>query len=141
MFGTIRRHQKWLWIVISSATIISFVAYFSPQQRRQRGWWSPHDQVGSIDGRPISRDQYANAQREAALQYLLNYGQWPGDDAMSRQSGLLERGIRERILLLNEIAKLDIQVGEPAIARWVANYFRDRDDPAFRKDLYDQFVK
>src|ERR1041385_4139783 len=115
MFGTIRRHQKWLWIVISGVTIISFVAFFSPQQRRQRGWTGPHDQVGSINGRPVSRDQYATAQREAALQYRLNYGQWPGDDAMSRQAGLLEREARNRLFFLFEVDKLNIEVDEPAI--------------------------
>jgi hypothetical protein len=141
MFGTIRRHQKWLWVVISGVTIVSFVAFFSPQQRRQRGWTGPHDQVGAINGRPINRDQYASAQREAALQYVFNYGQWPGEDAMSRQAGLLERETRNRIVLLNEVSDLDIEVSDSAVAQWIAEAFRDRSDKTFRKDAYDQFVK
>jgi peptidyl-prolyl cis-trans isomerase D len=141
MFGTIRRHQKWLWIVISTVTIISFVAFFSPQQRKQRGWTGPRDLIGSINGRPITRDQYANAYREAELRYLFSYGEWPGNDTMSRQSGLIEREARNRLLLLDQINELNIQVGEPAIAQWILDAFRDRTDKSFRKDSYDQFIK
>ena len=50
MFGTIRRHQKWLWIAVSTVTIISFVAFFSPQQRRQGGWTGPNYAVAYAIG-------------------------------------------------------------------------------------------
>src|SRR3954447_7830512 len=98
MFGTIRRHQKWLWIVISTVTIVSFVAFFSPQRRRQAGWTGSRDQVGSINGRPVYREEYASAYREAELRYLFSYGDWPGNDNMSRQSGVMEREARNRML-------------------------------------------
>src|SRR5690242_4825097 len=141
MFGTIRRHQKWLWIVISTVTIISFVAFFSPNRRRQAGWTGPRDQVGSINGRAITRDQYAQAYREAELRYLFSYGDWPGNDAASRQSGVIERETRNRLVLLDKVNELDIQVGEPAVAEWIADTFRDRTDKTFRKDSYENFVK
>jgi hypothetical protein len=143
MFGTIRRHQKWLWIVISTLTIISFVAYFSPQRRRQGGWSSPHDYVGSIDGRPINREEYASIYHEAELRYLFSYGEWPGNDAMSRQSGMLEREVRSRFLLVEEIKKLHIDVGEAAAAKWIADNaaFHDRNDNHFRLEAYEQFTK
>lgn len=141
MFGTIRRHQKWLWIAISTVTIISFVAFFSPQQTQQGGWTSTGDNVGSINGRPVTREEYANAYRESELRYLFSYGNWPGDDSMSRQSGMLEGETRNRIFLLEKIDQLDIEVSEPAIARWIADSFRDRTDNSFRKDSYDQFIK
>jgi hypothetical protein len=54
---------------------------------------------------------------------------------------MIERETRNRLLLIDEIRKLDIQVGEPAIAQWVADAFRDRTEKTFRKDAYDQFVK
>jgi parvulin-like peptidyl-prolyl isomerase len=141
MFGTIRRHQKWLWIVISTVTIISFVAFFSPQRRRQGGWTGAHDQVGSIDGRPVTRDQYANAYREAELRYVFTYGDWPGNDASSRQSGAVDRETRNRLLLLDKLKQMDVQVGDSAVAEWIADAFRDRTDKSFRKDTYDNFVK
>ncbi len=141
MFGTIRRHQKWLWILISTVTIVSFVAFFSPQRRRQGGWAGPRDQIGSINGRPVTRDQYAAAYREAELRYLFSYGDWPGNDAMSRQSGLIEREARNRLLLLDKVNELNIRVGEPAVAQWIIEAFRDRSDKTFRKDTYEQFLK
>jgi peptidyl-prolyl cis-trans isomerase D len=140
MFGTIRRHQKWLWIVISTVTIVSFVAFFSPQRRRQGGWTGPRDQVGSINGRPISRDQYAQAYRESELRYVFSYGNWPDSDPASRQSGAVERETRNRLVLLEKVNELNIQVGEPAVAGWIADAFRDRTDKTFRKDSYENFV-
>lgn len=141
MFGTIRRHQKWLWIAISTVTIVSFVAFFSPQQSRQSGWTSLHDTVGSIDGRPVSRDDYLDAYRESQLRYLFSYGEWPGNDALSRQSGLLERETRNRLFLIDKINQTGIRVGESSIALWIADAFRDRENRSFRRDSYDQFVK
>ena len=37
MFAHIRRHQKWLWLFISAAVIISFVWYFNPNQQMGAG--------------------------------------------------------------------------------------------------------
>jgi hypothetical protein len=143
MFGTIRRHQKWLWIAISTVTIVSFVAFFSPNQSQQSGWTSVNDTVGSINGRPVTRDQYFDAYRESQLRYLFSYGDWPGNDSMSRQSGLLERETRNRLFLIDKIEQLNIRVGESSIAQWIRDLpaFRDREDQSFRRDAYEQFVK
>jgi hypothetical protein len=97
--------------------------------------------VGSINGRSISRDEYANAYREAELRYLFSYGDWPGNDSMSRQSGVMERETRNRMLLVEKLKDLDIHVSESAVAQWIVEAFRDRTDKTFRKDSYDQFVK
>jgi hypothetical protein len=139
MFGTIRRHQKWLWIVISTVTIVSFVAFFSPNRRRQGGWTGPRDYIGSINGRPITRDEYASAYREARLNYAFSYGDW--SDADARQSGIVERQTRERLFLIEKLRDLNIQVPPAATAQWILDEFRDRTDKSFRKDSYDQFTK
>lgn len=138
MFGTIRRHQKWLWIVISAVTIISFVAFFSPQQQWQGGWASNQDQVGTISGRPLLRDEYVEAYREAEMQYLVSFGDWPADD---RQSGMIERQARQRLVLLEKLAELDVKVSEAAVAKYIIETFRDPSDKSFRADAYKQFVE
>ncbi len=137
MFGTIRRHQKWLWIVISTVTIISFVAFFSPQRRRQAGWSGPRDYIGSINGRQITSGEYTAAMREAELRYLFNYGDWPGN-----QASVVEREVQGRLLLLEKLRDLDVQVGEPAVAQWILDNpaFHDPKDKRFNKDGYDHFV-
>ena len=60
---------------------------------------------------------------------------------MSRQAGLIEREARNRLLLLDLVNQLNIRVGEPAVAQWIVEAFRDRSDKAFRKDAYEQFLK
>ena len=37
MFGTIRKHQQWLWIVIITLTILSFLIFFGPAQPSLEG--------------------------------------------------------------------------------------------------------
>ena len=98
MFANIRRHQKWLWYVISAAVIISFTWYLNPSNRQQRGGGGLFQQnVGQIYGRPISRTEYLNAQRDANLKYLFTFGSWYGSDEFSRQNeGFIERETRQR---------------------------------------------
>jgi parvulin-like peptidyl-prolyl isomerase len=129
--------QKWLWIVISAATIISFVAFFSPQQRRGASWMGPDEQVGSIDGRPVTRQEYVDAYHESALRFFMNYGQWP-DDQMTRQ-GMMENEVRNRLLLLERARQMGITVGEPALAAWIVEQF-NMDGRGFRKEIYEQFI-
>jgi peptidyl-prolyl cis-trans isomerase D len=132
--------QKWLWVLISALTIISFVAFFSPQQRSGAGWMGPGDQVGSIDGRPVTRDEYVDAYREAQLRYLFNYGQWP-DDQATRQTGMMENEVRNRLLLIERMRQLDIKVSEAVVARWIVENFSEQNGQGFRRELYDNFLK
>lgn len=143
MFASIRRHQKWLWILISGVTIISFVVFFSPEsQRGQSGSGAQNsDTVGSINGRPITRDQYFDAYREAQLRYLFSYNRWPENDEMTRQLGIMERETKNRLLLTEKLKELDVNVGEAAIAEWIAEVFKDREQGVFRTDTYEQFVQ
>ncbi|MFO1501514.1 MAG: SurA N-terminal domain-containing protein [Verrucomicrobiota bacterium] len=140
MFGTIRRHQKWLWIVISGVTIISFLAFFSPRQARgQRRWLGHSDQVGTINGRALHREEYAEAYREAELRYVFSYGDWPGNDS-GRLGSMIDRETRQRLLLIEKLKDLNIEVTETAVAGWIREQFQG-ENKAFRKDAYDQFIR
>jgi hypothetical protein len=142
MFASIRRHQKWLWFVISVLTIISFVAFFSPRSQRGvgSGGWQENDVVGSINGRALHRDEYLQAAREAELRYFLNYRQWPRDDEMARQMGLIDNEIRSRLLLIDKLKQLNVKVSEEAAAQWIADVFHDPQRTALNFDFYKQFV-
>lgn len=126
---------------MSTVTIVSFVAFFSPQRRKQAGWTGPRDQVGSINGRGINRDEYAGAYREAELRYLFSYGDWPGNDTARQAGNVIERETRQRLLLLEKLNELNIQVTEPAVAQWIMDAFRDRTDKSFREETYRNFLK
>ena len=71
MFGTIRKHQRWLWALIIAAVIVSFVAFFSPNQRMGR---EAPSVVGTIDGRPLSDTEVREQLRLANLSGFLRFG-------------------------------------------------------------------
>src|SRR5688500_10368572 len=105
MFVHIRRHQKWLWIFISAAVIISFVWYFGPNQQMGMGGGGGDSRsvVGSFYGEPITAKQYNDAQREAILHYLISNGTWPDNDEFTRQMKPIERETRNRLLLTRKL--------------------------------------
>jgi hypothetical protein len=81
MFGTIRKHQQWLWAVIITLTVISFVIYFSPYSKMNSGNRAPM-RFGSINGEEIGEQNFFNARREIDLRYFfMSRGSWPGDDS------------------------------------------------------------
>jgi peptidyl-prolyl cis-trans isomerase D len=140
MFASIRRHQKWLFIVVSFFTIVSFVVFFSPNQPPV-GSGGTGASIGSMGGRPISREDYRNAEVEAQLRIYLTYREWPRNNQMMRQLGIVDREIRTRLLLLEKMRAHDVTVSDAAAAQWIADLFRDPERQVFRKDAYDQFVK
>src|SRR5688500_14682070 len=113
MFTHIRRHQKWLWILISAAVIISFVAFFSPTQQMQGGGGGgdPRAIVGTMYGDPITLREYAEALREVQLDYLFRQGTWPENDQYAQQMGMMiEREARGRLLLVRKLKDHNIKV-------------------------------
>jgi hypothetical protein len=81
MFGTIRKHQTWLWGVIITLTIISFVVFFSPYAKMNPGARAGNH--GSINGKKISDQQFLDAWREVHLHHLVTSGRWPDEDKKS----------------------------------------------------------
>ena len=73
MFGTIRRHQTWLWAVIITLTIISFVIFFSPYSKMNNSGRRAGN-YGAINGQRVTDLQYANAYREVDLHTFLMSG-------------------------------------------------------------------
>jgi hypothetical protein len=142
MFTHIRRHQKWLWIFISGAVIISFVWYFNPNQQMGAGGGGGADgPVGSIFGTPIAKKEYADTYKEAVLHYLFQYGDWPDDNEGTRQLRPVERETRQRLLLVRKIKDYDIQVSDQAVADWIAQMFQDRETKRFHKEALDRFYQ
>ena len=141
MFATIRRHQSWLWGIIITVIIISFVIFFSPNVNLDSGRAA---NFGSINGRPITREEFVKVYHETMLRYLFSYGSWPGQDAASKQVGFdVDRESRNRLVLVRKIKEFDILVSDEAAARWIANvpFFQDRRQRVFRPEIYDRFVK
>ena len=141
MFQDIRRHQKWLWVVISSAVIISFVVYFNPNQKYRSGDAGGSTAVGTIYGAPLERTEYVAAYQEAELRYLFSYGEWPGRDQVSRQMRPVERETRNRLVLVRKLTDYNIQVPDSSAAAWIAEAFAGKDNKVFRKEDLNLFVQ
>src|ERR1051325_4131494 len=140
MFANIRRHQKWLWYVISAAVIISFTWYLNPSNRRHSGGGMVEGTVGAINGRPITRTEYFNTQKDANLKYLFTFGSWYGSDEFSKQNeGFIDRETRQRLFLNEKARELGIQVTPENVANWIRELF-GRDKP-FTENEYNQLLK
>src|SRR3989304_2158125 len=104
MFGTMRRHQTWLWAIIITFTVISFVIYFNPSAQRGGGDVRVGD-FGTIGGEKITIEKFRAAQGEVFLRYFTSYGDWPDKDA--KNAGFdVERETFYRLLLLHKIKEL-----------------------------------
>ncbi len=122
MFATFRKYQKVIYIAAMAVVIPSFVVYFSPYQNMDGG--QPKGDFGAIDGKPISREEYEQAQREVALRYRLFMGQWPDSAQMARFNQNLQQETFSRVVLVRRLGEMNIQVGDTAVAEQIRNYFR-----------------
>jgi SurA N-terminal domain len=122
MFGTIRKHQNWLWVVIIAVIIISFVVFFSPDVRFDGNQRTAGDEFGTIGGKPIPREEYREAYNEARLAHFMRTGgrEWAENDDTAQRA--LERDAVFRVFLKQKVREMDIQASEEAIGRAV----RDR---------------
>lgn len=139
MFATIRKHQTWLWAFIIAAVIISFVIYFTPSATQDRGGGGM-SQFGTMHGRPIDRKQYTEAYIECQLAYLLRYGSWPESSQARRTGFKIEQETRNRLVLLDRVRALNIQVAPESVASYIVENFGG-DQPATAKTRYDEFVR
>jgi peptidyl-prolyl cis-trans isomerase D len=143
MFTHIRRHQKWLWILISAAVIISFVAFFSPTQQMQGGadGGDLRATIGTMYGDPITARDYYDAVREVQLDYLFRQGNWPENDQFAQQMGIVERETRGRLLLTRKLKDHNIQVDDKAAAEWIRTFFADRETKQYNPETLNRVME
>src|SRR5438128_10220974 len=117
MIGTIRKHQTWLWAVIITATIISFVWYFGPSSRlnnERRGAAN----FGSINGERITQEDYMNGLREVELQFFFfqSRGNWPTEEA-KRMGWDQQQEIYKLLLLIQKQRQMGIHISSEIAAQ------------------------
>lgn len=114
MIGTIRKHSKWLWGVIATLTIISFLWWgAAPASRNSGGGQAGY--LGSIAGRKITQDAYNAAANETAIMYWLRQGKWPDRDPNFNKKEF-QNEIYQRLFLIQQGQDLGIYVGDDAVA-------------------------
>jgi len=113
MIGTIRKHSKWLWGIIATLTIISFLYWGAAPASRNSGGRA--GDLGSIAGRKVTPDEYAEAEREVYIYFWLHYHQWP-----DRNPNITPQDIRRevyvRLMLIQKAQDLEIHVGDDTVA-------------------------
>jgi len=121
MFGTIRKHSKWLWLVVITLTIISFIYWGAgPGSSLDRPGGSTT--LGSINGEPVSIEDFADAQREVLMQYFFRNGRWPDK---GKQSGFdEEREAYIRLLIIRKLEELGIHANNEAVAKTASQLLR-----------------
>ena len=115
MIGTIRKHQTWLWAVIITVVIISFVFMFSPYSKMNntsRGVVN----LGSINGERISEQDFINARNEVYLRAFFTTGNWPDEEA-KKTGGQIERDTYHWLLLIQKQQQLGIHVSSDVVAQ------------------------
>jgi hypothetical protein len=122
MFGTIRKHQGWLWMVVIFFTVISFVVFFSPNAKMSDAWQNDTYNLGSISGEKVTVDAYQSAAREAILRFFLNNSQWP--DRARKEDFDEQREAYIRLFLLQKVQEQKISVGRETVANLAANFIR-----------------
>jgi len=132
MFGTIRKHSTWLWVVIIAFVSVSMVVFFSSDVSLVPGRSSQGD-YGTINGRPITQTEYFNAFQEVKLAYFFQTGKWPAKDESSE--GRLEGETISRVFLIQKLKEMDIQVSEKAVALMEHAQLRDEPYVTFEKNF------
>lgn len=142
MFASIRRHQQWLFAIIIGVVIISFVIFFTPDVGRKfaEGRRGGSD-FGTVNGQPVSREEYLAARREAALMFRFNYREWPGRGNISRQVGYdLDRETLNRVIMVRKLKDLKVEVGDDAVIQQIRSLFRDGNQQ-YDPERYQLFIK
>ena len=133
MFGSIRRHQNWIWVVVVSVVSVSMVAFFTSDYGI-RSLDSNRGDFGSIGGERITREEYLEALREAQLSAYIRSGgrEWPAQDAeTSRQ---LEQQALFRAFIIRKLQEMHIQPSKRAIGMAVHERIGEMPYDTFEKD-------
>jgi hypothetical protein len=115
MIGTIRKHQTWLWAVIITVVIISFVFMFSPYSKMNNASRGPVN-LGSINGERVSEEDFIKARAEVYLRDYFTSGNWPDEEA-KKAGGQIERETYQWLLLIQKQQQFGVHVSTDVVAQ------------------------
>jgi len=121
MIGTIRKHSKWLWLIIIVATVISFIYWGAGPSRMGGGSGGriASGDFGSIYGHKVTQQAFIDARNNFYLFYWFRSGEWPDKNPNFSEPGL-DREIYIRLMLAQKANDLGIYVGNDEVVA-VAN--------------------
>lgn len=136
MFGTIRKHQTWLWVFLVFVMSVGLVALYIQNPFDNAGG-APRGAVdlGSINGNPIDPTAYLKAEKEVRLTYYLQTGKWPGNDEAATR--MMERETISRVFLIQKLKEMNIRASSKAAAMMAQEQLRDFSYATFQKDILE----
>lgn len=123
MIGTIRKHSKWLWAVIITATIISFVYWGAKPMGNGGGGGHSTGDFGSINGKKVTAAAFVGAENEFRLFYLFHYGVWPDKKSNVSETDI-EREAYIRLMMTQKAEEMGIHVSDEAVATAASQMIR-----------------
>ena len=111
MIGTIRKHSGWLWGVIITATVISFIYWGAGPSRMGGAGGRGNYDFGSIYGHKITQEAYLDVKHEVDLFYLFNYHTWPEKEPNYSEAEL-DREIYARLMLIQKGEDMGIHISD-----------------------------
>lgn len=145
MFGTIRKHSTGLWFFLIVVMSLSMVVFFSDFQKF--GGSTGGGDFGTINGQPITQDEYRDALAEVRISQFLYTGKWPAGDEATR----LENETISRVFMLKKLKEMGIKASEKAVAVMVYEQLRDYPSAQLEKEIlqpqglrladYERFVR
>src|SRR5260221_12480957 len=122
MFGTIRRHQQWIWIPIVTVIIITFVWFFTPagsgSGRAGLGQVAVvNGKPATINGQTIPMDEFQSAKRETYLGHFFrsNGKEWP--DGSNATKEMMDHESIVSVFMLHKLKELNIKEIDAEAAR------------------------
>lgn len=134
MFGTIRRHQAWLWWIIAGITIVSFVILGpSGCNDLKLNGLGGTGGYGKIGDHTITQEELRRAEREVLIRYYVANHRWPS----SQSDFNVEREAYIRLFLIEKEKQFGIQVSPESMAEFARRIIGD----ARLSDVVTQFLK
>jgi hypothetical protein len=138
MFGTIRKHSTWLWVIIIVLTVISFIYWGAGPGSSLDRAGGGQTTLGSINGEAITVEDFRAAQREVYLQFYLRHRDWP--DRVGKRVGFdEEKETYLRLLIIRKLEELWIHPSSAAVAKTASQMLRSMNGG--NPFPLDQFVK
>src|SRR4030095_15227457 len=123
MFGTIRKHQTGLWLIIIALMSVSLLYFFLPGNRAPGDGMGDTGSYGSISGKPGTHKEFYENQREVYLSHFFRKGNWPGSEETAGRA--LESETLQRLLLIHKLKEQDITPSDKAVAGLVQEQLHD----------------
>jgi hypothetical protein len=123
MIGTIRKHQQWLWAIIITVTIASFI--FWTGNRGSQGGAGGTGDFGSINGQRVTKEEYLNARHEALLQYFFTYGGRVYSDQDAKKANFnLEQRTYVRLLLSQKLDQFGVRISSEKAGQFATRWLQ-----------------